>query len=334
MDNISCISDNNNEEITLSIDDIKKIWKKDYTEIINSKDKLLGRLFNFNIYQYNKMFLIGFNNSIAKSWYKLKSINELHLFIEYFKERDKSSEKSTEKQVIIYLTSRFNFKQLIKYFYFHEFMDKQIWSENDKIDIKNITYQDEILLFDRFLETVTDKSSITFITKYSKSKLILSSNCYGYYVKILYKPFKLLNRFKILSKDIPSDIDLILLNLDVTCTKDIIENIKTIKEKDIDILFDITPKDNIMQLMQDIVQSRPEFETYILKKISLVDMDLSLNKMVKDGIFKAFENSLDILLKTIYERINNSEYDQSENMLELNKKIKDKITKIFESKII
>jgi hypothetical protein len=137
-----------------------------------------------------------------------------------------------------------------------------------------------------------------------------------------------------LSKDIPSDIDLILLNLDVTCTKDIIENIKTIKEKDIDILFDITPKDNIMQLMQDIVQSRPEFETYILKKISLVDMDLSLDKMVKDGIFKAFENSLDILLKTIYERINNSEYDQNENMLDLNKKIKEKITKIFEYKII
>ena len=110
MDNISCISDNNNEEITLSIDDIKKIWKKDYTEIINSKDKLLGRLFDFNIYQYNKMILIGFNNSVAKSWYKLKSINDLHIFIEYFKEKELTDKnKSTEKQVIIYLTSRFNF---------------------------------------------------------------------------------------------------------------------------------------------------------------------------------------------------------------------------------
>jgi hypothetical protein len=63
-------------------------------------------------------------------------------------------------------------------------------------------------------------------------------------------------------------------------------------------------------------------------------MELTFDKMIKDGIFKAFENSLDILLKTIYERINNSEYDQSENMLDLNKKIKEKITKIFESKII
>lgn len=344
MDNISCISDNNNEDISLSIDDIKKIWKKDLCEINNCKDKLpintilFGKLFNFNIYQHNKMILIGFNNSPPKSWYKLKSINDLHLFIEYFKETDKGiidkNEKSTEKQLTLYITSRFNFKQLIKYFYFHEFMDKQIWSENDKIDIKNITYQDEILLFDKFLETITLNSYITFFTKYSRSKLILSCNSYGFYLKILYKPFKLNNRFKILSKDIPSDIDLLLLNLDITRTKDILEHIDTIKEKDIDILFDITSKDNIMSLIQDIVHSRPELESYITKKISLIDMDLSLDKMVKDGIFKAFENSLDILLKTVYERINNSEYDHSENMLELNKKIREKITKIFESKII
>ena len=334
MDNISCISDNNEDmSISISIDDIKKIWKKDYIEILNSKDKLLGKLFNYNIYQHNKIILVGFNNSPSKSWYKIKSINDLHIFIEYFKETDKN-DKLPDKQLIIYLTSRLSFKQLIKYFYFHEFVDKRIYSENDKIDIKNITYQDEILLFDRFLETVTDKSSITFITKYSKSKLILSCNCYGFYLKILYKPFKLLNRFKILSKDIPSDIDLLLLNLDITCITDIIKNINEITEKDIDILFDISSKDIIISLMQDIVKTRPELSTYITKKISLTDMDLSLDKMVKDGIFKAFENSLDILLKTIYERINNSEYDQSENMLELNKKIKEKITKIFESKIL
>jgi len=342
MDNINYISDNN-EDFSISIDDIEKIWKKDYSNITNCKDKLpinttlFGKLFNFNIYQHNKMILVGFNNSPPKSWYKIKSINDMHIFIEYFKETDKElidKNKSTDNQLIIYLTSRLNFKQLIKYFYFHEFVDKRIYSENDKIDIKNITYQDEILLFDKFLETVTANSYITFFTKYSRSKLILSCNFYGYYLKILYKPFKLNNRFKILSKDIPSDIDLLLLNLDITRTTDIIKNINEITEKDIDILFDISSKDNIISLMQDIVKTRPELSTHITKKISLNDMDLSVDKMVKDGIFKAFENSLDILLKTIYERINNSEYDQSENMLELNKKIKEKITKIFESKIL
>ena len=331
MDNISDKSDK--EELSLSLDDIKKIWKKDFIEIINSKDKLLGRLFNFNIYEFKKMLLIGFSNSISKAWYKLKSINDLHIFIDYFMEKQK---EITEKHLTFYLTSRFNFKQLIKYFYFHEFMDKQIWSENDKIDVKNITYQDEIFLFDRFLETVTCNSNITFITKYSQSKLILKSNLNnnGYYLKIFYRPFKLNNRFKILPKDVPTDIDLILLNLDIMQTIDIIKNMETIKENDVDILFDIASKDEIIRLMQDIVQSRPELETYILKKISLVDMELTFDKMIKDGIFKAFENSLDILLKTIYERINNSEYDQSENMLDLNKKIKERITRIFDSKLI
>lgn len=333
MDNISSINDSSDkEEISLSLDDIKKIWKIDFTEIKNSKDKLLGKLFDFNIYHFKKMLLIGFINSVSRSWYKIQSINDLHIFIDYFMDKQKGL---TEKHITLYLTSRFNFKQLIRYFYFHEFMDKKIWSDNDKIDIKNITYQDEILLFDRFLETVTEESNITFITKYSHSKLILSSNLKnGYYLKIFYRPFKLNNRFKILPKDVPTDIDLILLNLDIMQTMDIMDNKHKIVETDIDILFNIASKDEIKSLMQDIVQSRPELETYIIKKISLVDMELTFDKMIKDGIFKAFENSLDILLKTIYERINNSEYDQSENMLDLNRKIVNKITKIFDSKII
>lgn len=336
MDNISSINDSSDkEEISLSLDDIKKIWKIDFTEIKNSKDKLIGKLFDFNIYHFKKMLLIGFPNSTSKAWYKLQSINDLHIFIDYFKDKQENkTENKTEKQIIIYLTCKFNFKELIRYFYFHEFMDKQIWSDNDKINVKNITYQDKILLFERFLETVTDESNITFITKYSQNKLILSYNHTGYYLKILYRPLKLNNRFKILPKDVPTDIDLILLDFDIMQTMDIIKNIETLKENDIDILFNITSKDEIMRLIQDIVQSRPELETYIIKKISLVDMELTFEKMIKDGIFKAFENSLEILLKTIYERINNSEYDQSENMLDLNKKIKDKITRIFDSKII
>lgn len=347
MDNISDKSDK--EEILLSISDIKKIWKKDLCEINNCKDiinkdiTLFARLFNFNIYQFNKIILIGYNNSTPKSWYKLKSINDLHIFIEYFQDTHKDTYKDThkdthkdihDKQLILYLNSKFNFKQLIKYFYFHEFIDKRIYSENDKIDIKNITYQDMILLFDKFLETININSVITFITKYSKSKLILSCNNNGYYIKILYKSFKLNNRFKILSKDVPSDIDIILLNLDITRTEDIMENINEIEEKDIDILFDIAPKDKLKLYMSEIIEIKPDLDTYITKKISIIDMNITVDKMEKDGIFKAFENSLDILLKTIYERMNNSDYDQSDNMLELNKQIKNKITKIFESKII
>jgi hypothetical protein len=86
--------------------------------------------------------------------------------------------------------------------------------------------------------------------------------------------------------------------------------------------------------MSQIIEIKPELDTYITKKISLIDMNITIDKMEKDGVFKAFENSFEILLKTIYERFNDSDYDQSENMLELNKKIKNKITKIFESKII
>jgi len=347
MDNINCISDNNentntNTNITLLLDDIKNIWKKDFTEIKNSKDKLIGKLFNFNIYEFKKMFLIGFSNSVSRSWYKLYSINDLHIFIDYFQNINREKEEmktdrqenKTEKQIKLYLTSRLNFRQLIRYFYFHEFIDKSIYSENDKIDVKKITYYDEILLFDKFIESITVESHVTFITKYSQSKLIISCNNDGYYVKILYKPLKLLNRFKILPKDVPTDVDLILLNLNVIQTKNIMEDMDKITENEIDILFEISPKDGIIELMQDIIHIRPELEEYITKKIAIIDMDLTLDKMTKDGIFKAFENSLDILLKTIYERINNSEYEQSENMLELNKKIKDKITRIFNSKII
>jgi hypothetical protein len=355
MDNIS--DKNEKEEYSLKIEDIKKLWKKNFIDlsklessfdIINWKDKLssdikcIGKLFNFYLFEFNKMFLIGFYNSPAKSWYKIKSICDIHTFLSYFQENKKEISEKQEKQdeqikqFTLFLTSKFNFKQLIKYFYFHNFVDKRIYSDNDKIEIKNIKLQDEVLLFDRFLETVTDNSHIIFTTKYSYSKLILSYNNNGYYVKILYKPFKLNNRFKILAKDVPTDIDIILLNLNIIRAKDILEHMETIEENDIDVLFDINSNDNdnLLLLMESIVEVRPELKSYITKKISLIDMDVTLNKMVKDGIFKAFENSLDILLKTIYERFNDSEYDQSENMLELNKKLKDKISKIFESKIL
>ena len=264
MDNIS--DKNEKEEYSLKIEDIKKLWKKNFIDlsklessfdIINWKDKFsndikcIGKLFNFYLFEFNKMFLIGFYNSPVKSWYKIKSICDIHTFLSYFQENKKEQQEQQEqkqqeqiKQFTLFLTSKFNFKQLIKYFYFHDFVDKRIYSDNDKIEIKNIKLQDEILLFDRFLETVTDNSHIVFTTKYSCSKFILNCNKNGYYVKILYKPFKLNNRFKILAKEVPADIDIILLNLNIIHTKDILENMETIGENDIDLLlkFYITDK--------------------------------------------------------------------------------------------
>lgn len=353
MDNISDksnIDDNNN----FNIQDVKKIWKKDYIDLsklnspfdiinwIGKPDinvKVQGKLFNFFIFEYNKIFLIGFLNTTTKSWYKIKSINDLHIFINYFnnlKENNTTLKENntTLKQIIIQLRSKFNFKQLIRYFYLNDFIDKNISSENDKIEVKNIKLEDEVLLLDKFLETITNLSSVTFTTKYSKSKLILNLINDNFYLKIIYKPFNLNNRFKILEKDVPSDIDIILLNLDIMLYQDFLENISNLNEKDIDILFIIIPQDALISSMQNIIKKRPDLEIYITRKIKEIDLDQILNKMEKDKIFKAFENSLEILLKTIYERFNDSEYDYSENMLELNKKIKDKIIRIFDSKII
>lgn len=348
-DNISDKSDNNNNNKSFKIDDIRKIWKKDFIDLSSfesaynlfywkdnpNKDiKLLGKLFNFFIFECNKIILIGFYNSIPKSWYKIKSINDLHIFIDYYQNNEIKPNEIKPNEIKLYLTSKFDFKQLIKYFYFQEFIDKTIFSENCNIQVKNITLYDEILLLDKFLGTITEKSTVTFTTKYSKSNFILRCAKNGYYIQILFNPIRLINRFKILSKDMPSDIDIILLNLNILRTEDITENIESIEENEIDILFDIAPNDKLKIIMSEIIELKPELKLYITKKISLIDMNLTFDKMKKDGLFKAFENSLDILLKTIYDKFNDSEYDQSENMLDLNKKIKNIITNIFDSKII
>lgn len=346
MNNINLeISDrsDNIEPNNFTINDIKIIWKKNFIDLTTfgwelfdwknkpEKDvKLVGKLFNFFIFEFNKMLLIGFHNSIAKSWYKIRSINDLHIFIEYFKEK----QSKDTKEIKLYLNSKFTFKQLIQYFFKHDYIDKTIQSENNRIQIKNITLSDEVLLLDEFLNSVTCESNITFTTKYSGSKITLSNIDDTYYMKILYSPFRLQNRFKILAKDLPTDVDLVLLNLNIFSTKDIIQNLDSIEEKDIDILFNITDKDKLKDILSSIIESKLELKDYITKKISLIDMTHTFNKLDKDGTFKAFENSLDILLKTIYDRFNDSEYDQSENMFELNKKIRDKITKIFDSKLI
>jgi len=346
------ISDTNKNSSTLIIDDIKSLWKKNFVsfnnishDIINliwkfkleSDIKLLGRLFDFYLFEYKEMFLIAYPNSIIRSWYKLRSINDLHIFHKYFIDKDKNT-----KEIRLYLKSQFNIGQLCRYFFNHEFSSKIFYNDLDKINIKDSIMDNEIILIDKFSENLSN--TFTFTTRYSSTKIQINKHKYDngnengvnnqFIIKITYRPFQLNNRFKILSSDIPSDVDLILHNLNVLRIDDILE-LDVINTELIDIIFELhTNNDELKDNLKKIIKLYPELSEYILKKLSLLELEVKFKKIEKDGAFKAFENSLDILLKTIYDKFNNEEYDQSDNMIELNKKIKEKITRIFDSKII
>ena len=71
------------------------------------------------------------------------------------------------------------------------------------------------------------------------------------------------------------------------------------------------------------------------KKLNNLDSDDIFNKIIKDGMFKAFENSFDILLETFYDKINNNENENVRtNIMYFNEKLKNKIDDIFKSKLI
>ena len=96
MDLSSSPSNNN-----LTLQDISTIYKEDFIDLTSVSQKfkkkhtcisisdniiLIGKIHDFDIWMDSKtnILLIAFPNSPIKSWYKIKRIEELNKFINYF----------------------------------------------------------------------------------------------------------------------------------------------------------------------------------------------------------------------------------------------------------
>jgi hypothetical protein len=212
--------------------------------------------------------------------------------------------------------------------------------------IKNnkLIYDDEIKILNNFIQS---KMSSFFIRlKYSKSIIYCESynninNDKYILVKLYYNDLKMRNRYAKWLKNIPSDCSILFSTFNITFCDDLIDNINTLDYTNenitlLDALFNIyTDRLKLKKRINIKKIKSNDISEYISKKLNNLDSDELFNKIIKDGMFKAFENSFDILLETFYDKINNNDNENIRlNIMYFNEKLKNKIDDIFKSKLI
>lgn len=326
---------NHFNDIFIDLSHVKKEYYKVITSIkIPEQVKLIGKIDTFDLWKDLKhnILLIAFPNSPIKSWYKIKTIDDINIFLDYF---NSINNFSYTNEIKLYISNSITFDYLIKLIYFNDFIEKMLYldlSDYKQNRMKKINNNDKIKILDTFF----NKESFIVVTEYSKSVLefLLINNII--IVNIYYNKFNLRNRYCNIDKYIPSDIDIVLNNLSLHNYSDLLTQNITIKNLEIcEILLNnnkLLYKDILLKLLKEDLDSN--ILEYINKKYNEIDIDIIFNKIDKDGTLKAFENSLDILLKTLYEKLSLPETNYDLNINYINDKIKNKINNILLNKLI
>lgn len=349
--NLSDLSDENNNSDDDLLNKIKKyenfisinLDKNIYDSIINHSIPenvlLIGILktepFNLYIWHENKnnIILIGLKNLPSKSWYKIKKESEIKLLTDFFKNRDKIYYNTYR----FYLNYNIDFITLVNFLRDSEYIDKYIFidekDEVNKIDDNKLTNIDIANHFTNILKSNSDEFYV--YTRYSNSKLRFE-NHNGYIIcELNYNHIKLRNRYDPEDKFMPFDISLLLYNFDLKSINKILE-INKLSIEDIDICVLLAKdKKNISKLKNKLIEIKKnqseDICNYIDNVIDRIKSDEIYVHIENDGVFRSFENSVDILIKTVYERFSEN---KSTDFAYINEILKYKVNNIFYSKLL
>lgn len=280
----------------------------------------------------NNITLIGLQDMPIKSWYKIKKETELKTIIDYFNNKDKIYYNCHR----FYINTNIDFMTLLNYIKNSDYTLKNIYLDekdevnkinNDKmtdIDSANLTY----------MLTKSEIDEFYVYTKYSNSKLKFENHKGYIIVEINYNQLKLRNRYNPFDKFLPFDISLILNIFDLKSINDIL-NKKELEIFEIDICVLLAKdKKNLNKLkikLNDIKKEHSEINEYIDNVIDRIKSDEIFIQIENDGIFRSFENSVDILLKTVFERLNEN---KCIDFTYINEILKYKVNNIFYSRLL
>lgn len=291
--------------------------------------------FDFYIWheQKNNIILCGLKNLPIKSWYKIKKESELKLLIDFFKNRDKIYYNSNR----YYLNSNIDFITLINYLRDSEYINKNIFidekDETNKIDENKLTNIDIANQYTQILKLNSDE--IYLYTKYSNSKLRFE-NHNGYIIcELNYNHIKLRNRYDPDDKFMPFDISMLLYQFELRNINNILKSdILKMEEIDICVLL-AKDKKNLSKLkikLNEIKKNQnDDIKNYIDNVIDRIKSDEIFVQIENDGVFRSFDNSVDILIKTVYERFTEN---KSDDYAYINEILKYKVNNIFYSKLL
>lgn len=282
----------------------------------------------------NNIFLVGLHNMPIKSWYKIKKEADIKLLIDYFSNRDKIYYNI--HRFYLQSNNNYNFTTLLNYIKYSEYTMNNIYlDERDEVD--KITNDKMSELDNANITTLLTKSEIdTFYvyTKFSNSKIKFENHKGFIIVELNYNQIKLRNRFDPFDKFLPIDISLLLNIFELKSINDILDK-KELTGIEIDICVLLAKdKKNLNKLklkLDEIKKEHTGIAEYIDDVIDRIKSDEIFIQIENDGIFKYFENSVDILIKTVYERFNESKCN---DFTYINEILKYKVNNIFYSRLI
>ena len=304
--------DDNFKKINISLNDLI------LNNIYNSSKSLdiVGKYDLIYLFRETKkdIYLVGFLNMPTRSYYKVKSNDDIYKLNYYYKSRE--IKEHYNSNIYFYLDINLKYENLIRYFLNNSSFSDIIsyyYKINNKTNMDNITLSDEIYTI------MKESDEINIYTNYSKS-LIKIYNCDNRYIcQISYDKIEYNNRYDII-EDMPSDIDVLLLDFKLININDINYLQKNINNKLIDLLN--TKNHFILTKLYEIDKTN-EYLNCSIQNTNLI------KELSEVGTFKAFENSVDILINTIYEQIPNTQNKSITQYNQINKLIYDKINNII-----
>lgn len=300
--------------------------------------KLLGLFkLNYNLYVFHEIthniILLGYQNSPLKGWYKIKKESELKLLLEYFDTKNKIYYNTHR----FYLSTQYDFLTILNYIKNSFFVINCIYidekdEKDENIKVDKLTEIDNANMFS--FQIKTDINYFYVYTKYSNSKLKFESHKDFIIIELNYNQLKLRNRFDPFDKFLPSDISILLNCFELKSINDILYK-KELSEFEIDICILLAKdKKNLNKLkikLEEIKKNHIKLSNYIDNVIERIKSDEIFLQIENDGIFRSFENSVDILIKTVYERLNDF---KCTDYTYINEILKYKVNNIFYSKLI
>lgn len=322
------------EELNISIENYNII-----TNIkISDNIKLIGIIKSepFDLFIWleikNNILLAGLQNMPIKSWYKIKKDTDIKLLIDYFINRDKVYYNVHR----FYLNCNCDFITLLNYVKNSDYTNKQIFlderDEVNKINNDKFSELDNANLSSILIKSVIEEFYV--YSKYSNSKLKFENHKGFIIVELNYNQIKLRNRFDPFDKFLPIDISLLLNLFEIKSINDMLDK-KELTPFEIDICVLLAKdKKNLNKLklkLTDAKKNHVDIAEYIDNVINRIKSDEIFIQIENDGIFRSFENSVDILLKTVFERFNEN---KCEDFTYINEILKYKVNNIFYSKLL
>lgn len=301
--------------------------------------KLYGILVldDFNLYLWiekkNNILLCGLHNTPSKSWYKIKKESDIKILIDFFKNRDKVYYNTHR----FYLNTNYDFNTLINYYkdspyiFNHIYLDER--DESDKIDNDKLTKLDIANIYTLILKS--NCNDFYLYSRYSNSKIRFENHNGFIICELNYNHIKLRNRYDPFDKFLPTDVSLLINQFELKSINDILNN-DEIKIIEIDICVLLAKdKKNLSKLKTKLIEIKKtqneQIRDYIDTVIDKIKSDEIFIQIESDGIFKSFENSVDILIKTVFERFNEN---NSQDFTYINEILKYKVNNIFYSKLL